>query len=167
MSVELIFSVTLPLAILLCTLVAGFILLFAIVVMPGIGTLQDREFLHAFQVMDRVIQQNQPLFIFVWAGSTVALLVTTVLSIIQLAGITSLLLVVAAIIYLFGVQLPTAIVNIPLNNRLQTLDMTTLTNAEQVAERSNFEARWNRWNIIRTAFASLASILLLVVLVTI
>ncbi len=167
MSIEPIFLITLILATLLCTLVAGFILIFAIVVMPGIGTLHDQAFLHAFQVIDRVIQNNQPLFVFIWLGSAVALIATAVLGVMQLAGMASLLLIAAAVIYLFGVQLPTVAINIPLNNRVQTLAMATLDEATSGAERKRFEARWNRWNTIRTALASLVSVLLLAVMVLI
>ena len=50
-------------------LVAGFVFAFAVVVMPGLGTLPDRDFLRAFKRVDGVIQDNQPLFILVWVGS--------------------------------------------------------------------------------------------------
>jgi hypothetical protein len=53
------------------------------------------------------------------------------------------------------VQVPTFIVNIPLNNRVQRSGVT----------RAEFEPRWNRWNALRTACAVLASVLLLLVLV--
>lgn len=163
MITETIFSNMLMLAAFLCTLVTGFVLLFAIVVMPGIATLSDRDFLRAFQVIDRVIQDNQPLFIIVWVGSAVALLIATVLGIGQLAGLSRGLLIVAAIVYIVGVQLPTVTINVPLNNRVQTLDLDTLDETVATAERQRFEERWNRWNVIRTAFASIASILLLIV----
>jgi len=57
----------------LCGLVAGFLFGFAVVAMPGLTNLGDREFIRAFQVMDRVIQDRQPLFMVVWVGSVVAL----------------------------------------------------------------------------------------------
>ena len=62
-----IFQIALIVATLLCSLVAGFVFAFAVVVMPGIKGLPDREFIRAFQVMDGVIQNNQPMFVF--AGS--------------------------------------------------------------------------------------------------
>jgi len=43
--------------------------------MPGISSLTDREFIRAFQAMDGIIQDNQPLFILVWVGSAVAVIV--------------------------------------------------------------------------------------------
>lgn len=53
-----IFQFTLIVATFLCSLVAGFVFAFAVVVMPGIGNLGDGAFLRAFQVMDRVIQNS-------------------------------------------------------------------------------------------------------------
>lgn len=163
MITQTIFSNMLILAAFLCTLATGFILLFAIVVMPGIGTLNDRDFLRAFQVIDRVIQNSQPLFILVWAGSVAALLIAAFLGFGQLEGVSRILIIVGAVMYIVGVQLPTATINIPLNNRVQTLNFDTLDETSAAAERQHFEQRWNRWNIIRTAFASFASVLLLIV----
>ena len=122
--------------------------------MPGIGTLDDRSFLRAFQVIDRVIQKNQPIFGLIWVGSVVALVTATFLGFNQLEGISRILIFAAAILYIFGMQLPTISVNIPLNNRLQTLNFETMDESTVVAERQQFEARWNRWNTIRTGFAS-------------
>ena len=57
---------------LLCSLVAGITLVFAIVVMPGISKFEDKEFLKAFQLIDGVIQNNQPLFLLFWLGSIIS-----------------------------------------------------------------------------------------------
>ena len=159
-----IFQVSLMLATFLCSLVAGFVFAFALVVMPGIRSLNDREFIRAFQVMDRVIQNNQPIFVLVWVGSVVALVTSAVLGIGQLDGAGRLLIIFAALAYLLGVQLPTVTLNIPLNNQLQTLDVDAMNETTQKAARKDFEPRWNLWNSIRTAFASLASALLIILL---
>ena len=157
-----IFQLSLTLATLLCSLVAGFVFAFAVVAMPGIGTLDDREFLRAFQVMDGVIQKNQPVFMLVWVGSVVTLGLSAVLGFRELTGLDHALLIAAVVVYLLGVQLPTAAVNIPLNNQLQSLEINTLGDAALAAARQAFESRWNRWNSIRTILASLVSALLLV-----
>lgn len=149
-------------ATLLCSLVAGFVFAFACVVMPGIGSLGDREFLRSFQVMDRVIQNNQPLFVLVWAGSAVALLVSAVIGFGGLTGVDRTLLVAAVVIYLLGVQLPTLTINVPLNNQLQTLDLEEMADDALTEARAEFEPRWNRWNRIRTVLATLTSLLLIV-----
>jgi uncharacterized membrane protein len=159
-----IFRIALLLAALLCSLVAGFVLAFAIVAMPGMRSLNDRDFIRSFRVMDRVIQNNQPIFMLVWVGSVVALVISAVLGIWQLDGAERLLMILAALVYLFGVQLPTVTINVPLNNRLQTLDVDAANDTALCEARNDFEPRWNRWNSIRTAFAILTSALLIILL---
>ena len=51
-----IFTISLLISILLCSLVAGLLFGFAVVVMPGIAKLSDREFLMSFKNMDGIIQ---------------------------------------------------------------------------------------------------------------
>ena len=159
-----IFEIALILATFLCSLVAGFLFAFAVVVMPGIRSLNDLEFIRAFQVMDRVIQDNQPIFVLVWVGSVVALVTAAALGIGQLDGDGRLLIIFASLAYLLGVQLPTVTINIPLNNELQTLEVDELDETTQKAARKDFEPRWNLWNSIRAALASVASALLMILL---
>lgn len=149
---------------LLVGLVAGFLFGFAVVAMPGIKELEDAEFLRAFQAMDGIIQNNQPMFMLVWVGSVVAMIVTTIAGVAELSGGRLVLLLVAAVAYLTGVQLPTATINIPLNNRVQLVDTLESDDAVLRDERAAFEIRWNRWNQIRTAVAIGTTLVLLVVL---
>ncbi len=159
-----IFHVVLIVTTLLCALVAGFVFAFAVVVMPGIRSLNDREFIRAFQVMDGVIQKNQPLFVLVWLGSILALLASLVLGIGQLDGTERLLMIFAALLFLLVVQLPTFTINVPLNNKLQALDVDAGDETSVKEARKDFERRWVLWNSIRTACASLTSLLLMTLL---
>jgi uncharacterized membrane protein len=160
-------QIALALAAFLCSLVAGFLFAFAVVVMRGIRNLGDREFLRAFQEIDGVIQRGHPLFGLVWLGSVFVLLIGLALGIGQLVGLERMLLVLAGGVYLLGVQLPTFIINIPLNNELQALDIDGADDYACRSARARFEPRWNRWNSIRTALAVLASAMLVVLLVRI
>jgi uncharacterized membrane protein len=108
-----IFQAVLILSTFLCSLVAGFLFAFSVVVMPGIKSLNDRAFIRAFQVMDRVIQNNQPIFMLVWVGSVVVLIASDVLGVGQLDGINRFLLLFTALAYLLGIQLPTITINVP------------------------------------------------------
>ncbi|MBE9067648.1 DUF1772 domain-containing protein [Leptolyngbya cf. ectocarpi LEGE 11479] len=164
MSTETTFQIVLILATLLCSLVAGFLFAFAIIVMPGIKTLNDREFIRAFQVIDGVIQNNQPLFVAVWMGSVVASVAAAGLGFGQLDGTQRLLLVAAPLVYILGVQLSTFTINVPLNNRLQALNVDTMDAVALKAARMDFEPGWNRWNLVRMPFAGLASVLLMILL---
>lgn len=158
------FPVALVVATFLCALVAGFLFAFAVVAMPGLSRLEDAAFIRAFQHVDGVIRQNQPLFMLVWVGSVVSLVVAVGLGMGHLEGTARLLLLVAALVYLLGVQLPTFVVNVPLNNRLQTLNAGALDAAALREARRNFEPRWNRWNVFRTALSSLSALLLIALL---
>ena len=82
-----IFQITLIVATFLCSLVAGLLFAFAVVTMPGLRVLEDGEFIRAFQVIDRVIQNNQPIFMLVWVGSAVVLLFALVSGVGQLVGV--------------------------------------------------------------------------------
>ena len=156
-------QIALAISILLCSLVAGIVLAFAIIIMPGIGTLGDRDFLRAFKVMDRVIQNNHPTFLMVWLGSAVAIMALGVLSIWHLDSWNRILAIILSVSYLLGVQLPTITINIPLNNRVQSLDLDHLDESVVADERKKFEPRWLLWNSIRTVVATVVTTGLIVV----
>lgn len=164
MSTEVIFPIVLIMATLLCSLVAGFLFAFASVVMLGLKRLNDWEFIQAFQVIDGVIQNNQPIFVAVWVGSIVALLALIGLGWGQVDGAQRLLMILASLIYLLGVQLSTFTINVPLNNKLQTLNVDEMKETALKSARMEFEPRWNQWNLIRTLLAIVTSALLMILL---
>ena len=157
-------DISLIFTILLCSLVSGFIFTYSIVVMPGLSNLNDKDFLKAFQVTDAVIQNNQPLFMFTWIGSIVAILTTIVTSFITVGLLESWLIILVGAAYLLGVQGITVAIHIPLNNHIQKLNIDELNDKTLAYERKNFEAKWNFFNKIRTFVAISASSLLLIVL---
>ena len=153
------------LSVLLCSLVAGLLFGFAVVVMPGIAKLSDKEFLSSFKHMDGIIQDNQPLFILVWAGSILSVISTLILGTLNLDGTELYLLWIASVLYLFGVQIPTFRFNIPLNNLLQDMDVLASEESELSSFRDDFESPWNRWNRLRTVNCILSVSVLLILLV--
>ena len=157
-------ELVLILATLLCALTAGLVFAFASVVMPGIGKLGDREFIRSFQVIDGVIQVGQPVFGLGWMGSVVTLLLSAVMGGLQLDGIERVFVIVSALVYVMGVQVPTFRINVPLNNTLQRLDVDAMDKDALASARRAFENRWVRWNSIRTVVASLVSVALMFVL---
>ena len=157
-------DISLIFTILLCSLVSGFIFTYSIVVMPGLSNLNDKDFLKAFQVTDALIQNNQPLFMFTWIGSIVAILTTIVASLITVGLLESWLIILVGAAYLLGVQGITVAIHIPLNNHIQKLNIEELNDKTLAYERKNFEAKWNFFNKIRTFAAISASSLLLIVL---
>jgi uncharacterized membrane protein len=146
---------------LLCLLVTGFILTFAIVVMPGIAKLEDKDFLRAFQVTDGIIQGNQPLFLFIWLGSVISVLATMVSALIIPEFRDAWLIVCVGGFYLIGVQGLTMGVHLPLNNRIKDLKIDSLDDETLRKERLNFEKKWNFYNEIRTVISFVVSLFFL------
>ena len=158
LDITLIFSIT------LCSLVSGFILTYSIVVMPGLSNLNDKDFLKAFQVTDAIIQNNQPVFMFTWIGSILAVLATIFVSLVSIGFAETWLIVLVAFVYLLGVQGITVAIHIPLNNHIQRIKIEDLHDEALADQRQKFETKWNFFNYIRTSIAISVSVLLLILL---
>ena len=157
-------DISLIFSILSCSLVGGFIFTYAIVVMPGLSNLNDKDFLRAFQITDAVIQNNQPLFSFTWIGSIVAALTTILVSLVSVGLSETWLIVLVGVAYLLGVQGITVAIHLPLNNHIQKVKIEELNDKMLADERLKFETKWNFYNNIRTVVAISVSLLLLILL---
>ena len=156
-------EVSLICSILSCTLVTGFTLLYAVVIMPGLSKLDDKEFIKAFQVTDGVIQDNQPLFILTWLGSVISVVSAILTSIISVGLPEAWLIVFVGVVYLLGVQGITLSVHLPLNNHIKKINIEKTDHQTLSVEREKFETRWNFFNTIRTGISFLVSLTLLLV----
>ena len=133
-----------------CALVTGFVFTYAVIVMPGLAKLADREFIRAFQVTDGVIQNNQPIFMIVWVGSVISVIGTLIASFMGPYSVDTVLVIIAGFVYLLGVQGLTVLVHLPLNRRIQTVNVEEWDASALREERLLFETRWIRFNWIRT-----------------
>ena len=159
-----ILDISLIFSILTCSLVTGFIFTYAVVVMPGLSKLNDKEFIRAFQVTDGIIQNNQPLFMLTWVGSIIAILSSIIIAIVFVGISETWLIVLVGVVYLLGVQGITISIHIPLNNHLQQVNIDELNAQKLSEERIKFEKKWNNFNIIRTIIAFSVSVILLLIL---
>jgi uncharacterized membrane protein len=135
-------------------LMAGVFGLYAHTVMPGLGRTDDRTFVGAFQAIDRAI--INPWFL---AGGFVGALVFTALAaVLNLpADRRSVLpwIAVALVLYL-AVFVITVGVNVPLNDAIKAAgDPDRIADLAAVRERFD-EARWVRWNNVRTVASTAA-----------
>ena len=157
-------DISLIFSILSCSLVGGFIFTYAIVVMPGLSKLNDKDFLRAFQVTDAIIQNKQSLFMFTWIGSIVAMLTTILVSLVSVGLPETWLILLIGVAYLLGVQGITVAIHIPLNNHIQKVKIEELNDETLANERLKFETRWIFFNYIRTSIAISVSVLMLILL---
>jgi uncharacterized membrane protein len=135
-------------------LMAGVFGLYAHTVMPGLGRTDDRTFVGAFQAIDRAI--INPWFL---AGGFVGALVFTALAAVLHvpADRRSVLpwIAVALVLYL-AVFVITVGVNVPLNDAIKAAgDPDRIADLAAVRERFD-EARWVRWNNVRTVASTAA-----------
>ncbi len=133
-----------------CALVTGFVFTYAVIVMPGLAKLADKEFIRAFQVTDGVIQSNQPIFMIVWVGSLISVISTLIVSLMGPYSVETVPVIIAGFVYLLGVQGLTVLVHLPLNRRIQTVNVEERDASALREERLLFESRWIRFNWIRT-----------------
>ena len=157
-------EISLFLSVLFCALATGFILTYAIVVMPGLSKLDDKAFIKAFQVTDRIIQNNQPIFILIWLGSIISVFSTIIVSIFSLGILESWLIIFTSVVYFLGVQVITITIHLPLNRRIQNIDINSTNSQTFSDERKNFETKWNYFNNIRTGIALFVVFIFLLIL---
>lgn len=159
--IENIFPIVLVSATLLVALTAGFLFAFAVVAMPGLKKLKDGEFIRAFQEMDRIIQNNHPLFMLVWVGSVLFLIAAAIIGFTHLESLPRNFLLAATVLYIIGVQAPTVALNIPRNNAIQRVNADTANATALHQARIDFEDGWNRSNQFRTVMSITVTAILL------
>jgi uncharacterized membrane protein len=133
---------------------AGIFALYSHTVMPGLGRTDDRTFVGAFQAMDRAILNVW----FMAGGFLGALVFTAAAAALMLGGDGHGVLgwVVAALALYLVVVVITMTVNVPLNNAIKAAGHPDEI-ADLAAVRARFgEARWSRWNLVRTVLCTSA-----------
>ena len=140
-----------------CTLVTGFISTYAVIVMPGLANLGDREFIRAFQATDGIIQDRQPIFMLVWLGLIISVFGTMLTALLVDAGDFKWPVIFAGAAYLAGVQGLAIFVHLPLNKKIQDVETDEMDAEVLNEQRVLFEARWTHFNKIRAVIGFIAS----------
>jgi uncharacterized membrane protein len=164
MFTEVFFDIAAVAATMLVSLSTGITYTFALLVMRGNAGLSDDMFILSFQKIDGIIQDNDGLFIFTWAGSILAVGLALISGLGAGSGPARILLIAAAALYYLGFQLPTFAINIPLNNAIQRIDVAAADVDTLARARRKFERRWNRANRFRSMTGVLTMALLMIVL---
>lgn len=136
-------------------LMAGAFAIYAHTIMPGLRKTDDRTFVGAFQAMDRAIMNPW----FLGGGFLGALVFTLAATITHLGHAASLptALALASYVVTFVV---TMAVNVPLNDALKRAgDPDRIANLAAVRAAFN-EARWARFNLLRTVLCTTSFALL-------
>ena len=138
-------------------LVTGFVFSYAVVVIPGLKKLCDKEVIRAFQVTDAINQNNQPLFIMVWLGSIISVSGAIVMAPTVSASVGNWSIIATGFSYLLGVQGPTIFIHLPLNKRIQSVNVDEMDPKALLDQRVLFGARWIQFNKLRTLIACIVT----------
>ncbi|NID08576.1 anthrone oxygenase family protein [Fibrivirga algicola] len=150
-------TITLLFATVCVGLMAGLFFAYSFSVMPALSQLDDHQYLSTMQSINRAIQN--PAFFTAFFGALLALPLATYLTHTTQSGTTAFwLLLAATIVYGVGVFLVTVVGNIPINEALDALDLTSAPKESLSSQRQLFETRWVTLNFVRTA-CSLAAFL--------
>jgi len=143
-------------------LMAGVFGIYGNAIIPGLHRTDDRTFVAAFQAIDRAI--INPAFMVTFFG-TLALTALAALLHLTADGRSLLPWIAAALVLYLLVVVITIGVNVPRNNEIKAAgDIDQMTDPHGVRERFD-EARWVRWNHLRTFASTVAFGLLAWVLV--
>jgi uncharacterized membrane protein len=138
-------------------LITGLFYCWSISVTPGLALLPDREYLLAFQQLNRAILN--PLVLVAFMGLLFLLPITTGMHFHRPPSAAFWLLLGASLIYIGGVISITMLGNVPMNDALDAFNIDAATPAQLSAKRLAFEARWNFLNNIRTVCCILSFVL--------
>jgi uncharacterized membrane protein len=135
-------------------LAAGLFYSYDCSVVNGLGNLNDKEYLSAFQSINRAILN--PYFFLSFMGSLILLPIAAWVT--YKGGNTASFyyMLAAAVLYALGVFGVTVVGNVPLNNMLDKFDMVNASPEAIQNMRQKFEAKWNLLQHVRTYAGLLA-----------
>lgn len=152
-------NVSLNTALILTGLSAGLFYAWSVSVIPGTQKIDDLSYLNTMQSINRAILN--PAFFIIFFGSLFALLSATWFTF-NLSSKGFWILLMATLTYLIGTLGITGLGNVPLNDKLEVLDITKLSTKEIADFRMYYESRWNKLHTYRMLFSVLLFIVTLI-----
>ncbi|MDH3245488.1 MAG: DUF1772 domain-containing protein, partial [Saprospiraceae bacterium] len=138
---------------------AGLFFAWEVSVIVGLKKVSNRSFVEVMWHINRRIQN--PAFLTVFMGCALLLPLCTYWNF-DPEDSASYWLLASALCYLLGVMAVTIFGNVPLNNQLDRTDPENADESTLLKARQAYERPWNRFNRIRTIFAILSLVCLLV-----
>lgn len=141
-------------ALFLTGLSAGVFYAFSTAINPAFVHLSDQNYILAMQAINRDIQN--PIFFVSFFGAAVFLPWAAYMFRGGSSSLRFKLLAAASILYMVGVFGVTSGANVPLNDKLDRVQVHALTPAELAEARKGYQEPWGQWHMVRTV-ASIAA----------
>lgn len=155
---SLFFFILMQLAVLAYALLGGVFLAFSDFVMRSLSLTGGVGGVEAMQVINREVYRW--VFMALFLGMAAVSLVVAVYGGIIVGGHPGTLMMIAGLVYLIGGFGVTAIFNVPMNEALAGMDLSS--EATHTYWESTYLPRWTFWNTVRTLACAVSSALLLV-----
>ena len=143
-------------AIILFGLIAGFFYAFSVCVMSGLDLVDPVEAIHAMQAIN--LSVRNPVFFVTFFLTPVAGFIVTLLMFRAGMARAAAWMLAATLVYLFGAFIPTALINVPMNEALGLVDPAA-AGYDAASAWEEYSARWTAWNTARTIASTLALLL--------
>ena len=134
----------------------GFFYAWVCSTMWGLDAGDPKVAITAMQNMNASVRN--PVFFPIFFGTPVVLTIAARVGLLMNRKASALFFALAAVVYVVGAFLPTALINVPMNEALALVEMPL---DQDAAERiwQDYSSRWQVWNTIRTCFSGLALVL--------
>ena len=152
-------STVLFFAIITTALSAGLLYAWTISIIPGLKNIPSKSYLEAMQSINKAILN--PGFFIIFFGSLILMILSIYFQHKVKVNLAFWLITGGAISYLIGVIGVTIFGNVPMNEALDLVNINTLSGEELENIRLSYESKWNQLNTVRTIFAVLAFMVLL------
>jgi len=144
-------------AVIICAIISGVFLAFSDFVMKSLAIAQPSVGIISMQLINRKVYGS--LFLIILMGFAACSLILAYIALVYLTGSASSWVLAGSGIYLLGVFLVTVVFNVPMNNKLDALDHSTLATANYW---KTYASSWTMWNHVRTLSSAAAAICFLV-----
>lgn len=138
---------------------AGFFYAWGVSVIPGLKRISHKTYLETMQSINRAILN--PAFFSVFFGALFFMLWSSYLQFRAQTDLSFWLVLGATVSYFIGTIGVTGLGNVPLNEALDVIELAALTPEDLKRTRISYETNWNQLHWIRTGFALLSFLLLL------
>jgi uncharacterized membrane protein len=126
-------------------LMAGFFYAFSVCVMAGLDAIPSADAIGAMQAINAAVRN--PVFFATFFLTPVVASGTAALAFVSGERRIGAFMAVASAVYVLAAALPTAIVNVPMNEALAAIDPARV---EAATIWSDYSDRWTFWNTFRT-----------------
>jgi uncharacterized membrane protein len=146
-------------AILATALSAGLFYAWSVSVIPGLKNITDKSYIETMQSINRAILN--PGFFIIFFGALVLMILTAYFHYKIKLDISFWFIIGAIVFYMIGTVGVTAFGNVPLNEKLELINILSLSNAEIENTRIVYETKWNQIHTIRMFYSVLSLVMLL------